>query len=367
MTDGKVKIAQVVGNAALGGVSTCVFNYFKYIDRSKVQFDFYVYAESGFDEKIRAIDPTARIFYIPSLIRFHKAVPAMIKLFRQNGYDAVHSHMTTLSAFVLYAAKRAKVPVRICHAHSVAAPDVDHKFVKKILRPFAVRYATHYMACGTDAAKYMYKKHWQDAVILKNAIELERFANVPERETAKEALGLEGKVFGFLGRFVYQKNLFFLIDSFALAATLASKFGRNYTLLLIGDGEDKTRLEEYIREFSCADRIRILPPTDKPEMYYAALDAFCLPSRYEGLPVVAIEAQAAGVPCLFSEFVTKECSLLPENEFLTLRDGFWVEAMQKKFEKSPNTVDILRAAGYDICEEAARLAAYYLAVCGEKS
>ena len=136
---------------------------------------------------------------------------------------------------------------------------------------------------------------------------------------------------------------------------------------MIGDGEDKTRLEEYIREFSCADRIRILPPTDKPEMYYAAIDAFCLPSRYEGLPVVAIEAQAAGVPCLFSEFVTKECSLLPENEFLTLRDGFWVEAMQKKFEKSPNTVDILRAAGYDICEEAARLAAYYLAVCGEKS
>ena len=218
MTDGKLKIAQVVGNAALGGVSYCVFNYYKHIDRSRVVLDFYTYGESPFDEKIRALDPDARIFTVPSLVRFYKSVPVLTRFFREQNYDAVHSHMTTLSAFVLHAAKKAGVPVRICHSHSAANRYADHKFVKDVLKRFAAKDATHLMACGGDAAKYLFGKDWRKAFIMKNAVELDAFSDVPEKSEAKAALGLSGTVLGFMGRVAYQKNLYFLLDAYSRAA-----------------------------------------------------------------------------------------------------------------------------------------------------
>lgn len=363
MTDGKMKIAQVVGNAALGGVSSCVFNYYKHIDKSKIVFDFYTYGESAFDEKIRALDPSARIFYIPSLIRFYKSVPALTKLFRGQGYDAVHSHMTTLSAFVLAAAKRAGIPVRICHSHSAANRYADHKFVKDVLKHFAAKNATHLMACGTDAAQYLFGKRWRSAKIMKNAVELERFSSLPPKTEAKSALGLSGKVIGFMGRFVYQKNLFFLLNAFSIAAQRDTSI----TLALTGAGEDGEKLAAQIRKMGLERRVRLFPPTNKPELFYAALDAFCLPSRYEGLPVVAIEAQAAGVPCLFSDLITKECSFLSQNCFLPLNEEKWAQAMQQISSEGVKAVDILRGEGYDICTAAQQLADYYLAIGGEKS
>lgn len=360
MTDGKLKIAQVVGNAALGGVSSCVFNYYKHIDRSRVVFDFYTYGESPFDEKIRALDPDARIFTVPSLTRFYKSVPALTRFFREQNYDAVHSHMTTLSAFVLHAAKKAGVPVRICHSHSAANRYADHKFVKDVLKRFAAKDATHLMACGGDAAKYLFGKDWRKAFIMKNAVELDAFSDVPEKSEAKAALGLSGTVLGFMGRFAYQKNLYFLLDAFSLAA----KEDPSLTLVLVGDGDERENLVRYAEE-KCGGRVRFFPPTKTPALFYAAMDAFLLPSRYEGLPVVAIEAQAAGVPCLFSDLITRECSFAPQNAFLPLSTKKWAEAMQKIPDKCVKEVDILRAEGYDIRTAAERLAQTYFDFCGE--
>lgn len=356
----KLKIAQVVGNAALGGVSSCVFNYYKYIDKSKITFDFFTYGESAFDERIRAIDPDSRIFYIPGLIRFYKSVPALTKLFKAEGYDAVHSHMTTLSAFVLSAAKRAGVPVRICHSHSAANRYADHAFVKSVLKKFADRNATHRMACGVDAAKYLFGNRWRQAEILKNAIELNSFSQIPPKSEAKAALNLSGKVLGFMGRFAYQKNLYFLIDAFSVAAKRDSEL----TLILVGDGEERQKLIDYTKKKG-VPRVRFFEATKTPALFYAAMDAFCLPSRYEGLPVVAIEAQAAGVPCLFSELITRECSM-GNNVFLPLKEDAWAAAMQKIPVNSAKGVDILRAEGYDIHTASERLAEYYFSICGGK-
>ena len=169
---GRVKIAQVLGDASLGGVRSCILNYMRFAPKERFCFDFSVYEGSGgfaeksagripggFAEEMRAIDPEAKVFSFPRIDRHPlAAMRALRRAFRDGGYAAVHAHMTTLSALVLPAAKAAGVPVRICHAHSSFDRQSDHCFAKAALRPFAAIFATHRMACGKLAAESLYRK-----------------------------------------------------------------------------------------------------------------------------------------------------------------------------------------------------------------
>ena len=134
--DGRWKAAQIVGNTRIGGVVSCVLNYYKFMDRRRWRLDFFAYEHCGFDEELRAIDPAARVLTIPRFDRDPlRAMSALQKLLREGGYAVAHSHMTTLSAFALRAARRAGVPVRICHAHSTFDRRSDHYWIKAALRP----------------------------------------------------------------------------------------------------------------------------------------------------------------------------------------------------------------------------------------
>ena len=119
---GRIPVAQIIGNSALGGVAACILNYYSHMDRERYCFDFFTYGPSPFDEKLHSIDPEAKVFYIPSLDKtFYKAVPALKKLLAEGGYPIAHSHMTTLSAFALRAAKKAGVDrksTRLNSSHS---------------------------------------------------------------------------------------------------------------------------------------------------------------------------------------------------------------------------------------------------------
>ena len=233
--DGRLKAAQIVGNTRIGGVVSCVLNYYKFMDRSRWRFDFFAYEHCGFDDALRAIDPAARVLTIPRLDRDPLgAVSALRRRLREGGYAVAHSHMTTLSAFALRAAKGAGVPVRVCHAHSTFDRHSDHYLIKAALRPFAAADATVRMACGELAAQNLFGRRAKEAVILPNAIDLERFAPDPQ---AKARLGLEGRCLLFVGRFAPQKNLPFLLDAFALALRR-----RPMTLLLLGAGGEEERL-----------------------------------------------------------------------------------------------------------------------------
>lgn len=349
---GRIQVAHIIGNAALGGVAACVLNYLAHIDRTKYRFDFITYGPSSFDEKVRGIDPEARIFNIPSLDKtFYRAVPALTKILAEGGYAVAHSHMTTLSAFALRAAKKAGVPVRICHAHSTFDKQSDHWLIKAALRPFAAKCATHRMACGRDAAENLFKKRAEEAFLLPNAIDLTRFA--AGGEEAKRALGLEGRVLLFVGRFAYQKNLFFLLEAFAESLSPSPS-----TLVMVGDGPQREALMRRAEELSLGRRVRWIPPCD-PAPYYAAADAFCLPSLYEGFPVVGIEAQAAGLKCLFSDKITREADLLGSAEYLPLDARVWARKMASPCGKTDNAADILRKKGYDITEAAPLLTDFY--------
>lgn len=349
--DGRLKAAQIVGNTRIGGVVSCVLNYYKFMDRSRWRFDFFAYEHCGFDEALRTIDPTARVLTIPRFDRDPlRAMHTLQKLLHEGGYAVAHSHMTTLSAFALRAARRANVPVRICHAHSTFDRRSDHYWIKAALRPFAAKDATCRMACGRLAAQNLFRRRANEAIILPNAIDLERFAPDP---LAKARLGLEGRNLLFVGRFVPQKNLPFLLEAFALALRR-----RPMTLLLMGAGAEERVLRERAARADLSGHVRFVPQGD-PVPWYAAADAFVLPSLYEGFPVVGLEAQAAGLPCLFSDKITREADVCGGAAFLPLAREAWAEAMAADTPRLTDGAERLRQAGYDIRQEAARLPDLY--------
>ena len=327
---GRVKIAQVLGDASLGGVRSCILNYMRFAPKERFCFDFFVYEGSGgadlicegsgapadgkspqnggangnagkggclqgsggaetaagripgdFAEEVRAIDPEAKVFSFPRIDRHPlAAMRALRRAFRDGGYAAVHAHMTTLSALVLPAAKVAGVPVRICHAHSSFDRQSDHCFAKAALRPFAAACATHRMACGKLAAESLYRSRANEAVILPNAIDVSRFASaspavlpqsfapaaLPQGSaSAAPAQGLPPalpqniRLLLFAGRFVPQKNLFFLLDAFAAELPL-----RPMALALLGDGPQKEALRAQAKMRGIEKGGLLLPPQAPP-------------------------------------------------------------------------------------------------------
>lgn len=411
---GRVKIAQVLGDASLGGVRSCILNYMRFAPKERFCFDFFVYEGSGgadlicegsgapadgkspqnggangnagkggclqgsggaetaagripgdFAEEVRAIDPEAKVFSFPRIDRHPlAAMRALRRAFRDGGYAAVHAHMTTLSALVLPAAKAAGVPVRICHAHSSFDGQSDHCFAKAALRPFAAIFATHRMACGKLAAESLYRKKADEAFILPNAVDLSRFACaapaiLPQDFAPAAALPRAERMLLFAGRFVPQKNLFFLLDAFAAALPL-----RPMALALLGDGPQKEALRAHAKMRGIEKSVLFLPPQD-PAPWYAAADALVLPSLYEGMPVVAAEAQAAGIACLFSDKVTREADICGGAKFLPLDTEIWAQAMAGGLPPKADNAAKLAAAHYDIRTEAARLTDFYAAALAE--
>ena len=410
---GRLKIAQVLGDASLGGVRSCILNYMRFAPKERFCFDFFVYEGSGgadlicegsgapadgkspqnggangnagkggclqgsggaetaagripgdFAEEVRAIDPEAKVFSFPRIDRHPlAAMRALRRAFRDGGYAAVHAHMTTLSALVLPAAKAAGVPVRICHAHSSFDRQSDHCFAKAALRPFAAIFATHRMACGKLAAESLYRKKADEAFILPNAVDLSRFASaspaVLPQSFAPASPAQKMRLLVFAGRFVPQKNLFFLLDAFAAALPL-----RPMALALLGDGPQKEALRAHAKMRGIEKSVLFLPPQD-PAPWYAAADALVLPSLYEGMPVVAAEAQAAGIVCLFSDKVTREADICGEARFLPLDTEIWAQAMAGGLPPKADNAAKLAAAHYDIRTEAARLTDFYAAALAE--
>ena len=359
----KIKVLQIVGNARLGGVSACLLNYFRHTDTTKFAFDFVTYAPSPFDEKVRAVDKDAKIFYIsPFQKNFLKGIFDLERICRTNEYDVVHSHLTTLSAFALTAAAHTEVPVRICHVHSAFNKNSEHYLAKSFLRPFAAEHATHLMACSAHAAENIFGRRAAEAFILPDAIEAENFySNGEEYIKARQKLGLSGKVVLFVGRFVFQKNLPLLIRAFALALKR-----QPMTLVIVGDGEERHSVTALTAQLGISESVKLVAPCD-PVPWYKAADLFCLPSRYEGLGMVAIEAQTAGLKCILSDAVPKEADITGRCVFLPPDEERWADELCEPYEHFYDCRKAVESAHYDIKLEAGRLTDFYKRALGGKA
>ena len=354
-----IRILHIVTYMGRGGLETMLMNYYRAIDRTKVQFDFLTHRDfrADYDDEIEALG--GKIYRLPNLNPFSRSyLGALDRFFREHPeYRIVHSHLDCMSAIPLKAAKKHGVPVRIAHSHS-SRQDRDLKYPLKLLFKRRISgQATQLFACGKEAGKWMFGT--DDFRVLNNAIDAERYRFDPKvrQEVRRElAIPADAPVAGHVGRFMAPKNHGFLLRIFAQLPDHAR-------LLLVGDGELRAENEQLAEELGVRDRVIFAGLRSDVDRMLQAMDVFVFPSLYEGLPLSIIEAQAAGLPCLISDKVPIECK---KTELVTqipldASPTEWAEAVFSAAEAPRgDTLAQIREAGFDIRANAEWLQNYYL-------
>ena len=360
-----IRVAHIIGKVRNGGVESVVMNYYRHIDRTKIQFDFLI--DSDFSDDVFRTSPLkeaeelgGRVYIIPPYQDLPRYLSELIKVFRREQYQIAHSHLNTLSVFPLYAAKKAGVPIRIAHSHSTAVKGEHVKsMIKYSLRPFAKVFATNYAACSTYAGEWLFGKkalERGEVKIFTNAIDLKQFRyDEKVREETRNELGVQDRfVIGNVGRFCYQKNQRFSLDVFSEVC----KRNPKAVLLFIGDGKDRKIIEEESRKIQ-KGQVVFLGSRDDVGRLYPAMDVFLFPTRYEGLGLAAVEAQMCGVKTVVSQAVPSEARISPSTIVMDLCAGAsaWADAVT-----SPCVVEAVPQEireEYDISFQAEEMVDYY--------
>lgn len=362
-----IVVAQIMGKWVGGGVEAVIMNYYRNIDKSKIQFDFICDEDSTnipYDE-IKKLG--GKVIICPPYQKIFEYEKFLIDLFKKNNYKIVHSNINSLSIFPLRAAKKAGVPVRIAHSHSTTnKKEWKKNLMKQALRPFSKKYATDYFACSELAGRWLFGdrtfEQWK-VTIINNAIDLDKF-KYDEKLRKEKRKELEIKddtlVIGHIGRFVAQKNHTFLIDIF----NELHKTEKNSILLLIGQGPLMDEIKQKVKTLGISDSVKFLGQRDDVNELYQVFDVFLLPSLYEGLPVVGVEAQATGNLCILSSSMTQETKILNTTIFLQLTQtpNEWSTAILKSvinFCKKNNKNEISNV-GFNIKNEAIKLEKIYM-------
>lgn len=359
---GEVRILQVVTHMERGGLESMIMNYYRHIDREKVQFDFLVHRQerAAFDDEIESLG--GRIYRLPRLVPWSKNYLAALNRFfdEHSEHKIVHVHQDCLSSVILKIAAQHNVPVRVAHSHS-ANQDKNLKYPIKLWYKRGIpKYATNLFACGKGAGDWMFGG--ASYQIINNAIDVVACAyNPTKRQEMRRQLGLENEfTIGHVGRFNQPKNHPFLLDIFA--ALLRKE--PNAVLLLVGGGEGMSKMQEKAQELGIAKHVRFLGVRSDVADLMQAMDVFVFPSLYEGLPVTMVEAQAAGLPCIISDKVPPECILtegLVDIMLLSASPEAWAAKILKK--KNLPRIDRrseIAAHGFDITTEAVKLQKFYL-------
>lgn len=362
-----IRVASVIGRYIGGGVEAVTINYYRNIDKNKVQLDF-ICDEDSTNIPYEEIERMGgKVIIIPSyskLFKYHKALKRVLK---EGNYKIIHSNINTLSVFSLFAAKCAGVPIRIAHSHSTTNKKEKKKnLMKQVLRPFSKVFATDYMCCSELVGRWLFGNKEYDkgnVYLLNNAIDLDKFKyNESLRKKKRKELGIKDNtlVIGHIGRFVAQKNHDFLIDIF----DEIHKKNNNSILLLAGQGPLMEDIKNKVKELNLDDNVKFLGQRNDVNELYQAFDVFLLPSLYEGLPVVGVEAQAAGLLCYLSDDMTKETKVLDITKFMSLNNTpkEWADNILddvKKYKRIDTSKE-MTAKNFNIKEEAKKLEEYYL-------
>lgn len=353
------------------GITSLIFNICEFIDRSKINFDYLAFAEGEkfAYEKIACYGGRPVIVNVEDIqnpfVRSIKKYYGVFCAVRKYGYQIIHVNASTpYDVLIGLAAKAGGAKRVIFHSHNSCG---DKRFRRDILIPFCRLLipfvVTDYIACSELAAKYMFpagiyrSKAYR---ILHNGINVEEYVfDQAQREKIRNILGTkDAVVFGNIGRFHPQKNHEFLIEIFSEILKLKS----NAMLLLIGDGELKDTIKRKAQTLSIDERIIFYGTTTEiPQMLWG-MDVYLMPSLYEGLPVTGIEAQAAGLPLLVSDTVSKELRLTECVEFLSLKCSArkWAErAVSLSQKQRADHINEIRQKGYDIRSIAEQLEEIY--------
>lgn len=363
----KIKIVEFVTRLEFGGVEAMLINYTTHF-KNPEQFDLHIITQDINDPKcIRQFEDVGYIVHIVTHKRksIARNVREVYQIMKQGHFDIAHSHMTLTNFYVLLISKMLGVRVRISHAHSAfQEDDLKAKLVFPILKWMNRAVANVWMACGYNAGVFLYGKdavETQKVYMMHNAIDLQQFKkNALIRQTIREKYAIgDSLCIGHIGRFSQPKNHLFILEIFDAVRKRVPKT----KLLLVGDGELRGQIFAKIKELKLEDLVVLAGNVINTNEFYQAMDVFILPSFYEGLPVVSIEAQAAELPCLISENVDHRCALTQNVHFFSIEksaDEWAIEILKYATLICESTgFEVLSQAGYNIKTEAQKLEEFY--------
>lgn len=372
-----VRVLQMFGEPlSNGGQEAFIMNVYRNIDRDKVQFDFftpYYCEEEWIKNKINELGGN---LYVGNNKFKTKKVKKIFtneckKFLKNNKYDIIHIHSGSLYALTFGAriAKKSGAQRVIVHAHNTGINNFKYKVIKFISKFIITKYATDYFACSHFVAKWKFPKKIVKQgkyKVIKNGIDTEKFSFSKEiREKYREELGINNKfVVGNVGRLSKEKNHIFLIEVF----NEIYKKNKNSVLLLIGGGgqdaagESEKEIREKVKEYGLEEVVYFLGSRKDVNNILQALDVFVFPSLYEGLGIVAIEAQTAGLVTVCSENVPDEANLTDLFKKINISQGvsYWADQILKYngIERKDRTIEI-RNSGYEAIETANTLQRIY--------
>lgn len=364
-----MRILHIVNDLSnIGGIQKWIMNYFEYIDRNKIVFDFAYHnscepLNQSFVDKIYNLG--GNIIELPKISVC--SLRENTKIFREvlhcgEKYKIVHCHMANAAFLYLKVAKEENVPVRILHSHQNKAADQFSHVVRNIpLIKMGLKYSNLRFACSSLAGDWLFKN--QKYQVIPNAIDLQRFDySEIRRKNIRQKMNCENKfVIGSVGRLCAQKNYFFAIDIFSKI----KKLKHNAVFWIIGIGPLEQKLKAYVEALDLKESIIFLGSRNDISDFYQGMDAFFLPSLYEGLGIVNIEAQASGLHCIVSDAMPEEvfATNLIEAHSLEAPKDEWVNAFLEVVDsniKRKSSLSLLQQANFDIKQQAKNLEKYYL-------
>lgn len=322
-----MKIAYVIGECCPGGVVSYACEYSRRLLAAGHKVDFYVYAASNPEWLSFVEGCSSNVCQVPPIRHLKRYYDALKQLFLLGTYDVVHSFMNTLNFPSMLAAKKAAVPVRIAENLSTGSRHEPKSLIKAMLKPLGGVGATAIAANSELAAAWLYGDNdLFSCSIIPNPIDCKKFYYDERiRSRFRSDLGLSDEIaIGCIARFERQKNLPFLVRVF----NEACKVNPNARLFLVGHGSMEGDLRSLIDRNGLQSKVSLLDPDVDRNAFYNAMDVFVLPSIYEGMPIVVLEAEATGLPCLLSAEITRECSLGGMCSYLALSEDVntWASA-----------------------------------------
>jgi glycosyltransferase involved in cell wall biosynthesis len=364
----KVKVLYFVDRMRHGGIQTFVLENMSNINKDNIQID-YLLLDDGTNYELENIlkNLGANVYklkgiWIRRLINYYDYYKSLNDFFsKHKDYTAIHLHSSSKNFMVLYCAKKHGIKTRIAHSHSAGFMTKSKLqiILGNILKFPLRKYATHYFACSEIAGKWLFGKKTKFSII-HNAVDVDKFIfNQFIRDKIRNELKLENHlVIGHVGRFIDLKNHNFLIDIFYEI----HKRKNDFKLLLIGIGEKEKEIKQKVNALGLSEHVIFLGYKTNVNDYMQCMDIFLLPSKFEGLGLVLIEAQASGLPCFTSkDVVPSEAKVSDLLNFISLDfpASKWADKiLNSNLERKDVTEDI-KAARYDIKNSAKFLEEFY--------
>ena len=357
-----VKVLYFVDRMLRGGIQSLVIDWVSRFDKNKIHVDFLLLddgKEYELEQTLKELGCTVyklKGIWVKTPIDFIKYKYAVKNFFKEHhDYKVVHMHSSSKNYMILKYAKEYGIPIRIAHSHNIDFQTKNplKKLIGNLFKKPLIKYATDYFACSKIAGEWLFGKDIVESDkfrVIHNAIDYDKFKynESSRKETRKEFFVKNNEIlFGNVGRFSNQKNHIFLLRIF----NEIFKINSDVKLILVGQGENESLIKNEIDNLGLKNNVIIAGFRNDVNKIMQGIDVLLMPSVHEGLPVVGIEAQAAGIPCFMSkDVITNEVKISESVHFISLSkdESFWAKTILNSNLKRMDNKTCLKSAGYFI-------------------